>query len=74
MPTFQGQVNEEDLMRLLAYVKTLGANAGTGTTPPLAVESAQSLRTSAGAPTTTASTTTSTTTSSTTTSGQTNQR
>jgi len=25
MPTFQGQVNEEDLLKLLAYVKSLGA-------------------------------------------------
>ena len=77
MPTFQGQVNEEDLMRLLAYVKTLSGTEGTGTgmTRPLAVESTQSLQTSAGAPTTTsAAPATSTTPSSTTTSGQTNQR
>jgi cytochrome c oxidase subunit II len=25
MPTFQGQVSEDDLMKLLAYVKSLGA-------------------------------------------------
>ena len=25
MPTFQGQVNEDDLIKLLAYVKSLGA-------------------------------------------------
>jgi cytochrome c oxidase subunit 2 len=47
MPTFQGQVSEEDLIKLLAYVKSLGA---TTMTPPLAPESAQSQRTSAGAP------------------------
>jgi len=26
MPTFQGQVNEEDLLKLLAYVRSLGAH------------------------------------------------
>jgi cytochrome c oxidase subunit II len=72
MPTFQGQVNEEDLMRLLAYVKTLGAPAAG--TPALAVESQQSLQTSAGAPTTTNAAPSNTTTSSTTSAGQTNQR
>jgi cytochrome c oxidase subunit 2 len=45
MPAFQGQVSEEDLMRLLAYVKTLGAAPSTP-----AVESPQSLMRSAGAP------------------------
>ena len=25
MPTFQGQVNEEDLLKLLAYIKSLAA-------------------------------------------------
>jgi len=49
MPTFQGQVSEEDLMRLLAYVKSLGQPQ----TSSLAVESPRSLQTSAGAPTTT---------------------
>jgi cytochrome c oxidase subunit 2 len=48
MPAFQGQVNEEDLMRLLAYVKTLSATPAS--TTPLAVESPQSLQSSAGAP------------------------
>jgi cytochrome c oxidase subunit 2 len=38
MPAFQGQVNEEDLLRLLAYVKSLGAGQPTATP----VESAQS--------------------------------
>lgn len=46
MPTFQGQVSEDELIRLLAYMKTLG----TGQQPTLAVESPQSLQTSAGAP------------------------
>jgi cytochrome c oxidase subunit 2 len=46
MPTFQGQVNEDDLMKLLAYVKTLGATAGK----PLGVESPQSFNTNAGSP------------------------
>jgi len=27
MPTFQGQVNEEQIVQLLAYVKSLGGNA-----------------------------------------------
>ena len=46
MPTFQGQVNEEDLIRLLAYVKAVGSEQ------PVAqpVESAQSLQQSSGAP------------------------
>lgn len=46
MPTFQGQVNEEDLLKLLAYLKSLGAQ--TKQTP--AVETPSSLRTSAGSP------------------------
>jgi cytochrome c oxidase subunit 2 len=47
MPTFQGQVNEDDLIRLLSYVKTLGAEqpAAAGT----AVESPQSMQQSSGA-------------------------
>src|SRR5690606_31361594 len=45
MPTFQGQVGEEDLIRLLAYVKSL-PEPGTQTLP---VESAQSLQQSRGA-------------------------
>ena len=45
MPTFQGQVNEEDLLRLLAYVRTIGS-AATGTN---AVESPQSMQQSSGA-------------------------
>ena len=52
MPTFQGQVSEDDLIRLMAYVKSLGANS----TSPAAVESTQSLQTSAGAPQTSAGT------------------
>ena len=50
MPTFQGQVSEEDLMRLLAYVKSLAQPQTT----PLAVESPQSFQTNAGAPATNA--------------------
>jgi cytochrome c oxidase subunit 2 len=46
MPTFQGQVSEEDLLKLLAYVKSVGH----GQQPVVPVESAQSMRTSAGAP------------------------
>ena len=30
MPTFQGQVSEESLMALVAYVKSLGATAAEG--------------------------------------------
>ena len=47
MPTFQGQVSEEDLIRLLSYVKSLPAPE-TGVIQP--VESQQSQQTSAGAP------------------------
>jgi cytochrome c oxidase subunit 2 len=50
MPTFQGQVNEDELLKLLAYVKTLSQPAST----ILAPESQQSKQTSAGAPTSTA--------------------
>ncbi|HEX7708347.1 MAG TPA: cytochrome c oxidase subunit II [Thermoanaerobaculia bacterium] len=46
MPTFQGQVSEEDLIRLLAYIKSL-ADVTTPQVP--GVESAQSMQTSAGA-------------------------
>jgi cytochrome c oxidase subunit II len=46
MPTFQGQINEDDLLKLLAYVKSLGVEHA----PTPVVESAQSFQTSAGAP------------------------
>src|SRR5207253_10856463 len=46
MPAFQGQVNEEDLIKLLAYVKGLG----TQRTQTPAVESPSSFATSAGSP------------------------
>jgi cytochrome c oxidase subunit II len=45
MPTFQGQVSEDDLIRLLSYVRTLGADQK----PVPAVESAQSMKQSSGA-------------------------
>lgn len=45
MPTFQGQVNEDDLLKLLAYVKSLGAVKQ----PVMPVESQQSMQTIAGA-------------------------
>jgi cytochrome c oxidase subunit 2 len=48
MPTFQGQVSEDDLLKLLAYVKSLGAPPPA--TPAIPVESPQSKQTSAGAP------------------------
>jgi cytochrome c oxidase subunit 2 len=47
MPTFQGQVSEEDLIRLLSYVKSIPAPQSLQVQP---VESAQSLNTNAGAP------------------------
>jgi len=46
MPVFKGQVSEDDLIRLLAYVRTLGAEQK----PVPAVESAQSALQSTGAP------------------------
>jgi cytochrome c oxidase subunit 2 len=46
MPTFQGQVNEEDLLKLLAYVKSMGATKPA----TVAVESQESKQTSAGSP------------------------
>jgi cytochrome c oxidase subunit II len=54
MPTFQGQVSEEDLIRLLAYVKSLPAPQTAGATPAQAVEPT----TTAVATTTNVSTTT----------------
>jgi len=48
MPTFQGQVSEDDLIRLLAYVRTLGTEQPVATP----VESPQSMQQSSGAPTT----------------------
>ena len=47
MPTFQGQVSEEDLIKLLAYVKSMPAPTATAIRVP---ESAQSFGTSAGSP------------------------
>src|SRR5437773_742211 len=47
MPTFQGQVSEDDLMKLLAYVKSLGT---AKTTPAIPVESPESKQPSAGSP------------------------
>ena len=35
MPTFQNRISEEDLMALIAYLKSLGAHSGDGTTQPL---------------------------------------
>jgi cytochrome c oxidase subunit 2 len=54
MPTFQGQVNEDDLIRLLAYVRTINADNGVAT----AVESPASAAESRGAPQTTTGATT----------------
>ena len=34
MPTFQGLVTEEQLLQLIAYVRSLGQQTATGTTPP----------------------------------------
>jgi cytochrome c oxidase subunit II len=30
MPTFEGQINEENMVQLIAYIKTLPALAGEG--------------------------------------------
>ncbi|HEX9163867.1 MAG TPA: cytochrome c oxidase subunit II [Thermoanaerobaculia bacterium] len=46
MPTFQGQVSEDDLLKLLAYVRSLGAQRPS---VPV-VESPQSKQTSSGSP------------------------
>ena len=45
MPTFQGLVSEEQLLQLIAYVKSLSQ---TGAAPAPAVESQQSFATAAG--------------------------
>ena len=34
MPTFQGLVTEEQLLQLIAYVRSLGSAGRRGTTPP----------------------------------------
>jgi hypothetical protein len=47
MPTFQGQMNEEDLLKLIAYLKSLGKPVVPGAVTP--VESPKSFATSAGA-------------------------
>lgn len=55
MPTFQGQVSEEDLIRLLAYVKSLPAPQNAATTAAQPVEPPA---TGTAMPSTTSSTTT----------------
>ncbi len=40
MPTFQGQVNEEDLLKLLAYIKSLAAPPPSGGQAPTPVRAA----------------------------------
>jgi cytochrome c oxidase subunit II len=62
MPTFQGQVSEDDLIRLLAYVRSIPM---PGTQTPQ-VESPQSQMQSSGAPATTSAPATTTTTTTTT--------
>jgi cytochrome c oxidase subunit II len=49
MPLFQGQINEEDLLKLVAYVKSLTPPTATGPGAVKAVESPQSFSSSAGA-------------------------
>ena len=34
MPTFQGQISEEDLLQIIAYIKSLGRDGGRAATPP----------------------------------------
>ena len=46
MPTFQGQVNEEDLLKLLAYVQSLGTQRAQTPVP----ETGSSLQSSSGSP------------------------
>ncbi|MGZ4778743.1 MAG: cytochrome c oxidase subunit II [Thermoanaerobaculia bacterium] len=46
MPTFQGQVSEEDLLKLLAYVKSMGSMR----LPAVPVESPQPQKQSSGSP------------------------
>ncbi len=46
MPTFQGQVSEDDLLKLVAYIRSLGAQRAV-VTP---VETPVSMKTSAGSP------------------------
>jgi cytochrome c oxidase subunit 2 len=44
MPTFQGQVNEEELLKLLAYVRSLGAERTMSVAPPTSAASAAEVR------------------------------
>lgn len=46
MPTFQGQVNEDDLLKLLTYIKSLGAQRGQ----VVPVETPSSMQSSSGSP------------------------
>ena len=48
MPTFQGQVNEEDLLKLLAYVRSLGVSMPPGVPAPAASASAATPQQSKG--------------------------
>ncbi|MEA2236379.1 MAG: cytochrome c oxidase subunit [Thermoanaerobaculia bacterium] len=48
MPTFQGQVSEDDLLKLVSYVHSLGTQKTT--TPVVPVETPSSSKTSAGSP------------------------
>jgi len=44
MPTFQGQVNEEELLKLLAYVRSLGAERTMSVAPPTSAAVAAEVR------------------------------
>ena len=46
MPTFQGQMSEDDLLKLVSYVHSLG----TQKTAVVPVETPSSIKTSAGSP------------------------
>jgi cytochrome c oxidase subunit 2 len=50
MPTFQGQVTEEQLVQLLAYVKSLSGTPGDGTTPQAAAAASAAAAPDANAP------------------------
>src|SRR6185369_5109150 len=50
MPTFKGQVTEEDLVGLVAYIKSLSGVTGTNTTPTSASSNTSSTSNTSSAP------------------------
>ena len=52
MPTFQGQLSEEQVLQLIAYIKSIGAQEGAVAAKPAASPAPPTAKASPGAPTT----------------------